>query len=228
MRFPVPSDTQTVSYLYLGWLIREQIDRATSLRDAIPDRQCHAALARLAEACKDVLDEQARQLGRAGALLGDDGDANAAGALRVVRRCTRAMGEIEGYAIPALHCQSDQAVFLNDVLSTMHCEVGLPPPCPTVACMSNGCVKSAVDRPRRPTSPWLTPKCTASDRVCMNECPFWPLQQASSADINRRLHTTLAGIQKIYDFGEGGEQGARRGRDGGAAAGRRACLRGSV
>ena len=126
-----------MSCLYLGWLIREQIDRAASLRDEIPDRQCHVALARLAEACKDALDEQARQLERARALLGDDGDASAAGALRVVRRCTRAMGEIEGYAIPALHCQSDRSVFLNDVLSAMHCEAGLSPPCPAVACMSN-------------------------------------------------------------------------------------------
>ena len=47
------------------------------------------------------------------------------------------MGEIEGYGIPPLHCQSDQAVFLNDVLSTMHCEAGLSPPCPAVACTSN-------------------------------------------------------------------------------------------
>ena len=90
-----------MSCLYLGWLIREQIDRAASLSDAIPDRQCHVALARLAEACKDALDEQALQLGRARALLGDDGNAGAAGALRAVKRCTRAMGEIEGYAIPA-------------------------------------------------------------------------------------------------------------------------------
>ena len=87
MRVHVPSDTQAVSCLYLGWLIREQIDRAVSLKDAIPDRPRHAALARLTEVCKDALDEQARQLGRAGALLGDDdGDASAAGALRVVRR----------------------------------------------------------------------------------------------------------------------------------------------
>ena len=142
-----------MSYLYLMWLIREQIDRAASLKDAIPDRLHHAALARLAEVCKEALDEQARQLGRARALLGGAGDVGVASALSVVKACTRTMGEIEGYGIPALHCQSDQAVFLNDVLSAMQCETGLPPPCPTVACMSNGCVKSAVDRPRRPLPP---------------------------------------------------------------------------
>ena len=47
------------------------------------------------------------------------------------------MGEIEGYDIPALHCQSDQAVLPSDILSAMHRETGLSPPCPAVACTPN-------------------------------------------------------------------------------------------
>ena len=41
-----------MSARYLRRIIREQIDRAESLRAAIPDRQRHAALERLAAACR--------------------------------------------------------------------------------------------------------------------------------------------------------------------------------
>ena len=87
--------------------------------------------------CKGALEEQARRLGQARAMLGDAGDAGVAGTLSIVRHCTRVITEIEGYGIPPLHCQSDQAVFLNDVLSAMHCEAGLLPPRPAAACTSN-------------------------------------------------------------------------------------------
>ena len=137
MRVPVQPDVQAVRPLYPERLVREQIDRVALLKDTIPDRLRHEALVRLAALCEDALDDQAQQLGRAGSLLDSAGDAGVAGALDVVKRCTRAMRVIEGYGIPALHCQSDQAVFLNDVLSAMHGEVGLPFPCPAVACTSN-------------------------------------------------------------------------------------------
>ena len=133
MRVHIRGDAQTVSSPYLGWLIREQIDRTKSLKDAIPDSLQHAALAQLATACKGMLDKQVQELGQARILLDDAGDASAAMALGIVRDCARAMAEIEGYAIPTLHCQSEQAVFLNDILSAMHCETGLLPPRPAAA-----------------------------------------------------------------------------------------------
>ena len=43
-----------MSARYLRCVIREQIDRAESLRAAIPDRQRHAALERLAAACSAI------------------------------------------------------------------------------------------------------------------------------------------------------------------------------
>ena len=57
-----------MSSLYLRWLVREQIDRAALLKDVIPARPRHAALARLAAACRDALDGQAQRLERARAL----------------------------------------------------------------------------------------------------------------------------------------------------------------
>ena len=43
-----------MSARYLRCAIREQIDRAESLRAAIPDRQRHAAPERLADACSAI------------------------------------------------------------------------------------------------------------------------------------------------------------------------------
>ena len=121
---------------YLQWLIREQIDRARSLKDAIPPKQRHAALDRLAAACGDALDKQAGLLARYSSMLDGGGGASAARTLKAVKRCTRAIAEIEGYGMPPLHCQSGQAVFLNDVMSAMHRETGLPFSCPAVSCTS--------------------------------------------------------------------------------------------
>lgn len=89
--------------LYLGWLIREQIDRARSLQDAIPKSLRHAALVRLAALRKGALEEQARRLDEARAMLDGAGDAGTAKVLSIVRICTRTMGEIEGYGILPLH-----------------------------------------------------------------------------------------------------------------------------
>lgn len=123
---------------YLKCLIREQVDRALSLRDAIPDRLGHASLVRLAAACRNVLEEESRLLERAGALLdASGGGARAGDVLTIVKHCTRIISDVEGYGMPPLHCQSRQAVFLNEVMSAMHAEVGLPFPCPAVSCMSN-------------------------------------------------------------------------------------------
>ena len=124
---------------YVRCVIREQIDRAESLKAEIPGSQRHAALERLAAECRGTLEGQSRLLEQAACLLdGDsDGGGDAAEALRVLKHCTRAIGEVEGYGMPPLHCQSGQAVFLNDVLSAMHREVGLPFPCPAVSCMSS-------------------------------------------------------------------------------------------
>lgn len=122
---------------YLGWLIREQIDRAHLLKAAIPGKPRHVALEHLAASCKDALDEQASLLDQYRAMLDGSGRARAARILKAVKRCARTIGEIEGYGMPPLHCQSEQAVFLNDVLSTMHREVGLSFRCPAVSCTSN-------------------------------------------------------------------------------------------
>ncbi len=126
---------------YLKCLIREQIDRALSLRDAIPDRLGHASLVRLAAACRNMLEEESRLLEQAGALLdaggGGGGGARAGDVLTIVKHCTRIISDIEGYGMPPLHCQSRQAMFLNDVISAMHAEVGLQFPCPAVSCTSN-------------------------------------------------------------------------------------------
>ena len=133
MRVHIRGDARAVSFPYRGWPIREQIDRIKSPKGVIPDSLQHAALAQLATACKGMLDKQVQELGLARTLLDGAKDAGAAMALGIVRDCARAMAEIEGYAIPTLHCQSEQAVFLNDVLSAMHCETGLSPPRPAAA-----------------------------------------------------------------------------------------------
>lgn len=68
----------------------------------------------------------------------DSGDkVYAAMILKEVKRCVGAIGEVEGYGLPPLHCQSEQAVFLNDVLSALHHETGLRFHCPAASCMSN-------------------------------------------------------------------------------------------
>lgn len=127
-----------MSSTYLRFIIREQIDKIRVLKDEIPCRPGHAALDRLADTCKGRLEEQSLLLGQAGALL--DGDSNGARigmVLRAVKRCARVVGDIEGYGMPPLHCRSEQAIFLNDVVYAMHNEVGLPFPCPAVSCTSN-------------------------------------------------------------------------------------------
>ena len=109
-----------MSARYLRCVIREQIDRAKSLKAEIPARQRHAALEHLAAACRDMLETQVRLLERAGALLDGGGmDGAAAKAMRILKMCTRAIAAVEGYGLPPLHCQSEQAVFLSDVLSAV-------------------------------------------------------------------------------------------------------------
>ena len=54
---------------YLRCAIREQIDRAESLKAEIPDRQRHASLELLAAWCRDMLEEQSHLLERAAGLL---------------------------------------------------------------------------------------------------------------------------------------------------------------
>ena len=140
MRIRVRGDARAVSSPYRGWWpIREQIDRTKSIKGAIPGNLWHAALVQPASACKGALDRRVRQLGQARTLLDGAEDAGAATVPGTVRDCARAMAEIEGYAIPTPHCQSDQAVFLNDVLPAMHCETGLSPPRPAAASTSHEC-----------------------------------------------------------------------------------------
>ena len=67
----------------------------------------------------------------------DSGDKPITEAVMAVKYSSREIISVEGYGVPALHCQSKQAVFLNGVLSRMHFEVGLPFPCPAVSCTSN-------------------------------------------------------------------------------------------
>ena len=122
---------------YLRCVIREQIDRVESLKGEIPDRQRHEALERLAVSCRGTLDELSSLLERAGGLLDSDGKDGVAVALQELKHCSRVMGAIEGHGLPPLHCQSEQAVFLNDVLSSLHGEVGLSFPCPAVSCTSS-------------------------------------------------------------------------------------------
>lgn len=118
-------------------MIRDQIERAESLECEIPRSPRHAALKRLAASCKSTLEEQVCRLREVLAIL-DGGDASrTAEVVTIVKHCAREIGTVEGYGMPPLHCQSEQAVFLNGVLSTIHSEVGLPFPCPAVSCTSN-------------------------------------------------------------------------------------------
>ena len=125
-----------MSASYLRCVIREQIDRAESLKAEIPARQRHAALERLATWCRDMLEAQSRLLERAVSLLDSGGVDSIAEAVEYLKSCTQVIRAVEWYGMPPLHCQSDQAVFLNDVLSAMHGEVGLPFPCPAASCTS--------------------------------------------------------------------------------------------
>ena len=122
---------------YLRCVIREQMDRAELLKGQIPGRQRHEALERLASSCRGTLDDLSSLLERAGGLLDSGGGDGVAVALQDLKRCSRVMGAIEGHGLPPLHCQSEQAVFLNDVLSALHGEVGLRFPCPAVSCTSS-------------------------------------------------------------------------------------------
>ena len=84
-----------------------------------------------------TLERQSSMLERADDLLvnGCTGGAGAK-ALRILKGCTRVITAVDGYCMPPLHCQTERAVFLNDVLSAMHGEVGLPFPCPAASCTS--------------------------------------------------------------------------------------------
>lgn len=122
---------------YLKWLIRDQIDRARSLKDAIPDKQKHAALEQLASACRDRLDEQVSLLKECCGQLDSSDMKCAASILKSIKYCSMAIAAVEGYGLPPLHCQSKEAVFLNDVLSAMHHEAGLSYRRPAVSCTSS-------------------------------------------------------------------------------------------
>ena len=123
---------------YLRRVIYDQVDRARLLENEIPRNLGHAALVGLAASCRDTLGEQARLLRRSLSLLDGSGEeARIAEALMIVKHSSREIGTVEAYGMPPLHCRSKQAMFLNDVLSSMHSELGLPFPCPAVSCMSN-------------------------------------------------------------------------------------------
>lgn len=121
---------------YLKWLIRDQIDRALSLKGLIPDKPRHAALEQLASACKDQLDDQVMLLKEYRAQLDSGDKKRAADILKCIKYCSMAIADIEGYGLPPLHCQSDEVVFLNDVLSSMHREAGLLCRRPAASCTS--------------------------------------------------------------------------------------------
>ena len=123
---------------HLRRVIRDQIERAQLLGDEIPCGSRHAALGRLATSCKSVLEEQVLLLRGALALLdGRVDEACTAKALKILKHTGIVIDAIEAYGMPPLHCQSEQAVFLNDVLSRIHSETGLPFPCPAVSCTSS-------------------------------------------------------------------------------------------
>ena len=123
---------------YLRRVIHDQVDRAQSLENEIPRNLEHAALVCLATSCRGTLKEQAHLLRRSLSLLDGGGEEARVGeALMIVKHSSREIGTVEAYGLPPLHCRSKQAEFLNDVLSSMHSELGLPFPCPAVSCMSN-------------------------------------------------------------------------------------------
>ena len=127
-----------MSVQYLKRLIRDQINRAQSLKDEIPHSPRHAALEDLATSCKITLEEQVRLLRWALSVLdGRGGEASTLEVLTAIKYSTRAIVAIEGYGMPPLHCQSKQAVFLNSIVSTMHSEIGLQFPRPAVSCTSS-------------------------------------------------------------------------------------------
>ena len=122
---------------YLGRTIRDQVDRAQSLADEIPRRPGHAALERLAALCRATLDNEVRLLEETHSNLGGEDASSAAEALAVIKRGASKIGAVEAYGMPPLHCQSEQSVFLNDVLTAIHSRIGLPFPCPAVSCTSS-------------------------------------------------------------------------------------------
>ena len=122
---------------YLRRAIRDQIDRAQSLADEIPHRPGHAALGRLAASCRATLEEEVHLLEEALSTLGGGDTSRAAEALTAIKRGASKIGAVEAYGMPPLHCQSEQSVFLNDVLTAIHSRIGLPFPCPAVSCTSS-------------------------------------------------------------------------------------------
>ena len=122
---------------YLRHTILDQIDRAQSLADEIPRRPGHAALGRLAASCRAMLEDEVRLLEEALSALGSGDASRAAEALAAIKRGASKIGAVEAYGMPPLHCQSEQAVFLNDVLTAIHSRIGLPFPSPAVSCTSS-------------------------------------------------------------------------------------------
>ena len=122
---------------YLRRTIRDQVDRAQSLADEIPRRPGHAALGRLAASCRATLEDEVRLLEEAHSNLGGGDASRAAAALAAIKHGASKIGTVEAFGMPPLHCPSEQAVFLNDVLTAIHSRIGLPFPCPAVSCTSN-------------------------------------------------------------------------------------------
>ena len=122
---------------YLRRTIRDQVDRAQSLADEIPRRPGHAALGRLAASCRATLEDEVRLLEEAHSNLGSGDASRAAAALAAIKHGASKIGTVEAFGMPPLHCPSEQAVFLNDVLTAIHSRIGLPFPCPAVSCTSN-------------------------------------------------------------------------------------------
>ena len=122
---------------YLRCVIREQIDRVESPKCEIPDRQRHEALTRRPPRAG------ARSRGCRARWSGPAACTTATAETALPSHSTTqgtAQGpwERSGHGPPPLlHCQSEQAVFLNDVLSSLHGEVGLSFPCPAVSCTSS-------------------------------------------------------------------------------------------
>ena len=79
---------------YARYVIRDQIDRAESLKAGIPRRRRHAALERLAAACRMTLGGggQSRLLGRAASLLDSAGGGGVAA--EGLRDCAWAVGSV--------------------------------------------------------------------------------------------------------------------------------------
>lgn len=121
---------------YLRGAISEQINRGLYLKGLIPRPVTHAELLGLVERCTKTIDENIALLRFIFEELVHRQENDIRDIYRQFRMCTRNIGLVENYGIPALYYTTPEVVYLNKLVFRVHQLVNLPLAPPSVACIS--------------------------------------------------------------------------------------------